>query len=209
MHDRLPPWLRPLADLAGSLTEAELMRNEPPADGGRFSAVLILFGEGADGPDVLLIERSGASRQHAGQAAFPGGAVDPGDDGPVDTALREAAEETGLDPAGVDVIATLPALWLPPSRFFVTPVLGWWRTPSEVCALDPAEVAAVARVPIAALVDPLNRTRLRHPSGHIGPAFDVGDLLIWGFTAHLLDRLLDVGGFARPWDTESIREFGE
>ena len=209
MRDDVPPWLQTLADRAATLTAGELSRADPPAGGGRQSAVLILFGDGASGPDVLLIERSGELRHHPGQPAFPGGAIDPGDAGPQEAALREAVEETGVDPAGVQVVSTLPALWLPPSGFFVTPVLAWWHTPSAVAAVDPAEVAAVARVPISALADPANRVSVRHPSGHLGPAFEVGDLLVWGFTAHLLDRLLDAGGFTRPWDASRLQRLGE
>ena len=66
--------------------------------------MLVLFGDGPDGPDLLLIERARDLRSHAGQPAFPGGAIDPGDVDAVGAALREAAEETGLDPAGVDVV---------------------------------------------------------------------------------------------------------
>ena len=202
----VPRWLEQLVAASGELTVRDLSRIEPPNEGGRPSAVLVLFGEGATGPDVLLIERSGSSRSHAGQAAFPGGAVEPDDDGPASTALREAAEETGLDPRGVDVLALLPTLWLPPSGFLVVPVLGWWREPSSVAAVDPAEVAAVARVPIEQLVDPANRFRVRHPSGHLGAAFDVDGLFVWGFTAGLLDRLLEFAGWARPWDRADVRD---
>jgi 8-oxo-dGTP pyrophosphatase MutT (NUDIX family) len=70
----------------------------PPPRTARRSAVLILFGEGPGGHDVLLIEKSAHLRSHAGQPAFPGGGVDPGDDFPVGTALREAQEEAGVDP---------------------------------------------------------------------------------------------------------------
>jgi 8-oxo-dGTP pyrophosphatase MutT (NUDIX family) len=212
LPEGLPDWLATLAQAARGLTVRDLSRLEPPAQGGRESAVLMLFGEGADGSeggeggDVLLIERSRALRQHPGQVAFPGGARDPGDEGAVATALREAVEETGLDPSGVEVLLQLPTLWLAPSGFLVVPVLAWWREPCAVAPADQAEVAVVSRVPIARLVDPANRFRLRHPSGYVGAAFEVDGLLVWGFTAGLLDRLLTAGGLARPWNHDDVRE---
>jgi 8-oxo-dGTP pyrophosphatase MutT (NUDIX family) len=201
-----PDWLDTLVRASADLDPAELSRWPAPEEGGRESAVLVLFGAGAHGPDLLLIERSPHLRSHAGQPAFPGGALDDTDAGPVAAALREAAEETGLDPAGVDVLATLPAIWLPPSGYFVVPVLAWWREPGPVRAVDPREVAAVERVPIGDLVDPAHRFRVRHPSGWIGPAFEVGSLLVWGFTAVLLDRLLRLAGLEQPWDPGPVRE---
>jgi 8-oxo-dGTP pyrophosphatase MutT (NUDIX family) len=200
MTDVLPAWLRPLL---GRVREADHEHFRPlpePAAGGRPSAVLVLFGEDATGePDVLLMERAADMRNHAGQPAFPGGAADPGDDGPTATALREAQEEVGLDPATVRVLATLPQLWIPVSRFVVTPVIGWWRAPHPVHPRQPAEVARVARVPVADLVDPANRLRVRHASGHVGPAFRVHGMLVWGFTAGVLSALLEMGGWTRPW----------
>ncbi|MEP6695821.1 MAG: CoA pyrophosphatase [Pseudonocardiales bacterium] len=205
MSHELPSWLHRLAGATAAFRLDELSRFEPPAEGGRAAAVLILLVDGPGGPEVLLIQRASTMRSHAGQPAFPGGATDPGDDGPIGTALREAAEEVGLDPASVHIIATLSPLWLPPSGFVVTPVLGWWHRPHPVSAIDPREVAAVARVRVAALVDPANRSRVRHPSGWIGPAFNVHGMLVWGFTAVLIDRLLDVAGWAQPWDTAKLR----
>jgi 8-oxo-dGTP pyrophosphatase MutT (NUDIX family) len=202
----LPPWMRKLAEAAAGVRAEELSRFLPPEDGGRLSAVLMLFGQGPAGPDVLLIERSHTLASHAGQPAFPGGAVDDGDASPIAAALREAEEETGLDPTGVDVLTTLPALFLPVSDFVVHPVLAWWRQPSAVAPNDPGEVAAVVRVPVADLVNPENRLRVRHSSGYIGPAFDVSGLLVWGFTAGLLDRLLDLGGWTREWDPRRVRD---
>ena len=196
----LPDWLQPVADAALGVRPEQLSHFRPPATGGRAGAVLILFGMGETGPDVLLIERAHDMRSHAGQMAFPGGAVDPDDADEVAAALREAVEETGLDPRGVQVFASLPALFLPPSGFVVTPVLGWWHTPSPVHAVDPREVASVHRVPVADLLAPANRLRVRHPSGWVGAAFRVGDLLVWGFTAGLLDRLLRLAGWEEPWD---------
>lgn len=200
-----PDWLQKLAEALPQVRPEQLSRFLPPPQGGRRSAVLVLFGTGPRGPDLLFIERAATLRSHAGQPAFPGGAQDPTDDGPVAAALREAQEEVGLEPAGVVVLGTLPDLWLPPSGFVVTPVVAWWRDPHQVGAVDQAEVAAVSRVPIAELVDPANRLSVSHPSGWLGPAFDVGDMRIWGFTAGLTDRLLELGGWAVPWDRSRVQ----
>lgn len=201
--DDLPGWLRPLALAARDVRAHQLSRFVPPAGGGRRSAVLILLGEEESGPTVLITERSHTLRAHAGQPSFPGGRLE-GAESPVAAALRETAEETGLDPAGVQVVAVLPDLFLPVGGSVVTPVVAWWRTPAAVRVVDAAEVASVHVVPLAELADPVNRLQARHPSGFLGPAFTAGGLLIWGFTAGLLDRILHLGGFERPWDTTRV-----
>ncbi|MBL1095131.1 NUDIX hydrolase [Streptomyces coffeae] len=201
----LPEWLLPLARAAETIEPPQLSRFLPPRAGGRPSAVLVLFGEGAHGPELLLMERSGSLRSHAGQPSFPGGALDPEDGdpdgpGPLRAALREAEEETGLDPAGVQVFSVLPRLYIPVSGFVVTPVLGWWHRPSPVGPVDLAETARVFTVPVADLTDPANRATTAHPSGHTGPAFLVEGALVWGFTAGVIDRILHFAGWERPWD---------
>ena len=196
--------MQQLVTAAPTVRAEDLTRFPAPPDSDRRSAVLVLFGEQEGEPDVLLIERAHDMRSHAGQPAFPGGRVDPSDVDEVAAALREAAEETGLDPSGVEVLAVLPDLFIPPSGFSVTPVLGWWRAASPVSVMDPAEVASVHRVPIAELTDPQRRCRVRHPSGFVGPAFEVRGLLVWGFTGGLLDRLIHLGGWERPWDQSRI-----
>ncbi|TQS43804.1 NUDIX hydrolase [Cryptosporangium phraense] len=205
--ETLPSWLHALVGALPEVRSDQISRFVPPPDGsGRPSAVLMLFGEGERGPDVLLLERAATLRSHAGQPAFPGGATDPGDDGPVGTALREANEEVGLDPGSVRVIGELPPVLIPVSGFIVTGVLGWWERPHPVGPVDPGEVATVARVPIADLADPDNRFRVSHPSGVIGPGFGVSDMFVWGFTAGLISFVLDLGGWARPWNRSRMRD---
>jgi 8-oxo-dGTP pyrophosphatase MutT (NUDIX family) len=202
----VPAWLQPLADGLRDPEAIGFLRPPLPEDPAlRQAAVLVLFGDGPDGPDVLLLQRSDELRNHAGQPAFPGGGVDPGDDYPVGTALREAQEEAGVDPAGVRVLATLPELFLGPSDNLVVPVVAWWDDPGEVSVGDPREVARVARVPLTELADPANRFRVGHPSGFVGPAFGVADMVVWGFTAGLLDAILEAAGLAVPWNRDDVR----
>src|SRR6266487_5415212 len=145
-------------------------------------------------------------RRHAGQPACPGGVIDESDGGPVQAALREAAEEAGVDPSGVRVLAVLPDMFIWRSGYTVTPVLAWWHRPAPVGPGDPVEVAAVARVSVADLADPAHRLSIRLPSGVAGPAFRVAGMLVWGFTAMLVDRLLALGGWEVPWDASRTED---
>jgi 8-oxo-dGTP pyrophosphatase MutT (NUDIX family) len=202
----VPWWLHELARTAGAM-EVE-RHSRPPASGGRAAAVLVLFAAGADGthddPELLFIERSAALRLHAGQPAFPGGTIDDTDSGPVEAALREAAEEVGVVPDGVDVVGVMPELYIPRTGFRVVPVLAWWREPGAVAPVDRGEVAAVERISVSELADPAVRVMVRAPGGGQSPAFTVRGLIIWGFTAGLVDRLLALGGWERPWDTAKV-----
>jgi len=209
--DDVPGWLRPLVGNSSGLDSSAFTRlRPPPGAAARPAAVLVLFGDDSPasaGPDVLLQRRADTLDSHAGQVSFPGGGAEDGDDGPVATALREAEEETGVDPAGVEPLALLPDLYVPVSNFAVTPVLAHWHRTSPVHAVDPGETAVVARVPIAELVDPRNRFQVRIPGRDwTGPAFAAGGLFVWGFTAGLLAVLLRLGGWEREWDSQDVRD---
>lgn len=181
----------------------------------RPAAVLLLFGALDDVPaasskpvasadlDLLLVERSATLTNHPGQVAFPGGGVDPMDSSVVAAALREAMEETGLDPSGVEILGMLPEVPVPVSNFIVTPVLGWWARQSPVDVVDYGESAQVFRVPVRDLLDPDNRvtaTLERSGQTYRGPAFAVNGLVVWGFTAGILTHVFDELGWSVPWD---------
>ena len=186
----------------------------------RRAAVLVLFGvlDGvparSHGPvaydlDVLLQRRASTMGHHPGQIAFPGGGVDAADASPAAAALREAVEETGLDPDGVEILGTLPELPLPVSNNLVTPVPAWWTRISEVAAVDALEAVEVFRVPVADLIDPANRASVSFPFGGRTvrtPAFVLGGATVWGFTAIVLSRMFEELDWAVPWDRQRIIE---
>jgi 8-oxo-dGTP pyrophosphatase MutT (NUDIX family) len=192
----------------------------PDSSQARRAAVLVLFGVLDAVPahalvpapvrnhvpadlDVLLLRRAATLGSHPGQIAFPGGRVEASDADPTAAALREAVEETGLDPHGLEPLGTLPALPVPVSNHLVIPVPAWWTHPSEVAAVDHAETVEVFRVPVADLLNPANRANTVHIFGgneYRAPAFTVDGRLVWGFTALVLSRMFDELGWAVPWD---------
>lgn len=187
---------------------------------GRPAAVLVLFGVLDHVPasagaavardlDVLLLRRAATLASHAGQIAFPGGRLEESDRGPIDGALREAAEETGLDPDDVEPLGTLPPMPVPVSNHLVTPVPAWWTRPSEVAAVDHDESVEVFRVPVADLLDPANRgNTVMEFAGRTyrSPAFAVGGRVVWGVTGLVLSRMFDELGWAEPWDEGRVVE---
>ncbi|WP_135459095.1 CoA pyrophosphatase [Mycobacterium sp. DL99] len=228
--DAAPAWLKPLVDNLDRVPDAYRRRVPPDVLAGiveannqaaqagalRDAAVLVLFSgppEGAppllpEGADLLVTVRASTLRHHAGQAAFPGGATDPGDQGPVGTAFREAWEETGIDTSRLYPLATLEKMFIPPSGFHVVPVLAYSPDPGPVAVVDESETAVVARVPVRAFINPENRImvcREASTSRFAGPAFLLNEMLVWGFTGQVISAILDVAGWAKPWNTEDVR----
>ncbi|MFQ6017804.1 MAG: CoA pyrophosphatase [Kiloniellaceae bacterium] len=157
------------------------------------AAVLVPIVERDKGLTVLLTRRSVHLYDHAGQISFPGGRIEPGDDGPEAAALRETEEEIGLPRAHVRLVGRLDT-YVTRTAFEVTPAVGLISPPFPL-APDRFEVAEVFEVPLAFLLAPGNRQRHSRPyqdkERHFY-AFAYKDYYIWGATAGMLVNLAEV-----------------
>jgi 8-oxo-dGTP pyrophosphatase MutT (NUDIX family) len=156
--------------------------------------VLLVPGDGADGAaSVILTERVVGGRHHSGEVSFPGGRAEPHDADVTATALREAAEEIGLDvlAAEVEVLGTLDPVWIPVSGFRLTPVVAM-AVRRPILTAAPAEVSRIVEAPLAAFIPP---AEIRRVEALVGErllrygAYPVEDLLVWGATARVLGQL--------------------
>ena len=163
----------------------------------RPAAVLVLIAPASDAAaadaEVILIQRVTSGGHHSGDVALPGGRFEPGDAGATAAAMREAAEEVGLDAeaAGVRVIGELETFWIPVSDYRVTPVLAIASRRPELTPA-PAEVEAIIRAPIDAFLPsaPIEivETEIRGFRLRFG-AYPTNGVRVWGATARILGQL--------------------
>lgn len=199
------------ADVRFHADRFEILRTRTPkaiaGDDFRLASVLAPIQERPDGDYLILTLRAKNLSSHSGQVAFPGGSVDPDDDGPVATALRETHEEIGIDPDHVHVLGQLDEVFAG-YNFLVTPFVGLIPYPYEFRP-DPRETAAVFSVPVAALLkqDALTLdyrlSRRSEPIYH----FQYEEWDIWGATARMVKQLLElVYGYRSPGRLETKDE---
>lgn len=165
---------------------------QPAFEGARPAAVLVTLAEGKAGPEVLLTRRSWALRHHRGEISFPGGRMDPGESA-IDTALREAHEEVGLDPGRVEVIGELEHLNTVVSRSYIIPKVARVVGERPVLRAAAAEVERIMWVPLAELVAPgtyHGEIWGTPPTDRLLHFFELSDETVWGATAHMLVDLL-------------------
>jgi 8-oxo-dGTP pyrophosphatase MutT (NUDIX family) len=190
------PLLRARLDAIGQMpsrpvfSDFDLSGQKPDAPILKPAAVLVPLVERDHGLNVILTRRSSDLPTHAGQIAFPGGRVEPRDADLGVTALREANEEIGLDPALVTLVGMSDA-YETVTRFAVTPVIGLIDPNADFTA-DPSEVAEIFEVPLAFLMDPANHQPQERVFEGIVRRFyamPYGDYYVWGATAGMLRAL--------------------
>ena len=194
-----PPSLMPqLHDAGGPRPVPGL--DAPLANARPAAVLLLLYPDAAGEAHIVVTERTDRGGHHSGEVSFPGGRAEPDDGDAVATALREAAEEVGLDPAecGLRVIGRLPGLWVPVSNFAVTPIVAVAdRRPTM--RRQPSEVAAILELPVAAILPGARlvaRERQFRDRRLTYEAYQIDDLpgaspglVIWGMTARVLGGL--------------------
>ena len=171
-----------------------------PGKDARVAAVLILLYPFKGSIYTVFMQRHDYDGVHGGQISFPGGKHEPEDESVIQTALREADEETGIDRSGVNVIGTLTPLFIPVSNMIVTPVLGWING-KPVFKHKQDEVLFLIEADLKILLDPatvrLKPYEIRGETLEI-KYFDYEGNTIWGATAMILHELLIIirrGGF--------------
>ena len=166
------------------------LQTDPPDAGGQPTAAVLapLFEDSHGVVRVVLTKRPDTMPTHAGHIAFPGGRSHPDDSGPVDTALREAHEEVGIDPRRVEVLGFLPAIDTVEFKPLVIPVVGRVETPL-VLVPSKREVARVYTPALSELADP-ERWSAVPWNGHQVWYYDLEGDTLWGATAHMVRSLL-------------------
>lgn len=157
------------------------------------AAVLVPLVERGDETTVILTKRTEDLKDHPGQISFPGGRVDPGDDSPVETALRETEEEIGIGRNKIEILGRLDT-YLTATGFSVTPVVGRIETPFETRP-EPGEVAEIFEVPLSFLLDPANHLREERWFGDLqwfAYAMPYAQYRIWGITAGMIRNFYEI-----------------
>ncbi|MFP4430013.1 MAG: NUDIX hydrolase [Spirochaetota bacterium] len=166
---------------------------DPQPKNARRGSVLLLLYPAEGGPTIPLIKRREGPSVHSGQIGLPGGAHEAPEVFPVDTALRETEEEIGIPARKVEVLGALSPLYIPPSNFSITPVVGALRESRPGFVPEPGEVAAILPVRVGVLSEGRRIANFLGSRGAVvAPCYQVGKELVWGATAMILSEYFTV-----------------
>jgi 8-oxo-dGTP pyrophosphatase MutT (NUDIX family) len=172
----------------------ELMRFSPPEDARQSSVLILLYPlDGSIG--LVLMLRPEYGGVHSGQISLPGGKFEETDESLIYTALRESQEEIGIDPGQVQIIGQLTEMYIPPSNFQVTPVVGY-QASRPLFTADPKEVAKIIEIKLDDLLDESNR-QMKNMKLSLGfslkvPSYFINQNIIWGATAMILSEFREI-----------------
>lgn len=172
----------------------KLMRFSSHDDARQSSVLILLYPlEGKTGLVLMLRPEYGGI--HSGQISLPGGKHEETDESLIYTALREAQEEIGIDPTQVQILGQLTEIYIPPSNFMVTPIVGHLASQPRFTA-DPKEVAKIIEIRLDDLLDEKNR-QMKKMKLSLGfslkvPSYYINDNIIWGATAMILSELKEI-----------------
>ncbi len=196
---------RPLPGLMAQLKMSsmsrvrELMKDGPREDAVQSSVLVLLYPADQEIKLVLML-RPHYDGVHSGQISLPGGKYEDGDESLIYTALREVKEEMGIDPWRVQLLGQLSEIYIPPSNYLVTPIVGYLASP-PVFTPDPSEVADIIEISINELISDANIQqkvmRLHNGETIEVPSFYINNNVIWGATAMILSELKEIIGNIR------------
>ncbi len=172
----------------------QLLNHDYSVEVARDAAVMMLIYPQQDTAMIALIVRNSYKGVHSSQVAFPGGKVEK-DESVLDAALRETHEEIGVNPEQINIVCAFSNVFIPPSNFNVFPFLGFCTSKPNFVP-DPREVASMALFPLNDILEDSSLTMqsvsATYSTDIVVPAFKLGETVIWGATAMMLQELKDV-----------------
>jgi 8-oxo-dGTP pyrophosphatase MutT (NUDIX family) len=194
MNESLPAWDAHLK-MVPSIRQKEMQKRRNVNQGKKAAVLICFFPDKKDEISFVLIRRNEYDGVHSGQISFPGGRYEEEDDDLIQTALREAEEEVAINSKNIEVLGVLTPIYIPPSNFYVQPVLAWVDHLPDFVPQE-AEVSEILKVSLKEILDPACRQEKNIPHQEYKriqvPCFYIQEHIIWGATAMILSEVVEL-----------------